>query len=190
MFNIKFKVFDEDLNEMKVMNLEEFEREFTSIYGNYCMSVEGEGYPYYLPDKLIFSNFEDSQLIDVHLNSLIYVVENLNKYDSFFIKYVENSVTWLLIQKQGNIILLSEIRKLYTVEMNNHLKGGYVITNKEFFNEVELIWGPISINLDEFVDEVINATHILFKVIGEVNQQFQRSCVMNKVFSFVNKTNV
>ncbi|MTI48425.1 MAG: hypothetical protein FH761_11325 [Firmicutes bacterium] len=190
MMNIKFKVFDEHLNEMKEMTLEDFEREFTSIYGNYCMVVNNEGYPCYFPDELIYSDIEISELIDSHLNSLVFVVENISKYDAFFITYVENSFTWLSIKKEGNTLQVSEISKYYTQDMNKYFKGGYVLTNKKFFNEVEVIWGPVSISVDEFIEEVISATQKLVKIIGGVNTQFLRSRVMNKMFDFVERMNI
>ena len=49
MLKIEFKVFEEHLKIMKEMSLEDFEYEFSSIYGNYCMVIKDKSYPFTFP---------------------------------------------------------------------------------------------------------------------------------------------
>lgn len=185
MINIKFKVFDEDIKEMQNLSKENFQKEYTSIYGNYCMVVNNNGYPLLYPDDLIYSDLEVSELISTHINSLITVYNNLDTYNSVYIKYVENSHSWLQVKRVNEVLYISDIVREYEDEMNNYLVDGYALLEDRFFNDVEVVWGEIKVFIDEFRQEVVRAATLLSEVIGDINPEFLDTSTMRGISEFV-----
>ncbi|MFJ8459466.1 hypothetical protein ACIQ57_10075 [Lysinibacillus xylanilyticus] len=50
MFEIKYEIFEDDVEELRVMDLLTFDKEYNQIYGSFTLTVGGHDFIPYPPD--------------------------------------------------------------------------------------------------------------------------------------------
>ncbi|WPC41183.1 hypothetical protein [Clostridium sp. JS66] len=188
LFEIKYSIFEDHKEELRSMSLEEFESEFTNIYGMFTLIFDGNEFIPYLDGENEFplevrQGF--SELINEYFDGLIYIVSHLEEYPFFYLKYIENDTTWLKISVEEKKMLVSEIEIDWNTEMNNGLKG-IVTTNSELFDTpLQEKWGNVEVEKDIFKAKV---TEKLFSFISEIksaNQNVLKSKIFDKQIRYL-----
>ncbi|WP_027625597.1 hypothetical protein [Clostridium lundense] len=181
-FEIKYFIFEDDKEDFSIMSLEEFEREFTNIYGMFTVIFDGNKFISYLDEENecpLEARRVFSELINAYFDGLIYIVSHLEEYSFFYLKYIENSTTWLKFSVKETEILVSEIEINWNQEMNNGLKN-IVTTHSELFNTpIQETWGDVRLKKEIFKAEV---TDKLFSFISEIKSTNQ-NILKSKIFS-------
>lgn len=181
-FEIKYEIFEDDLDELKVIDLRTFDIEFHQIYGTFTLVVDGqELFPYPSSEMPLSAKRIFSELILTHFELLIQVHDALKTHDYVALKYVENPWTWLEIKVDGEQYILSELKydisplKSLVCTDRNQLKdalrnsiSNVRIAKKEFESELKR-------NLRKFVHEIENINISLLKsqYLSKVLQFYQ-----------------
>ena len=169
-FSIRYKIFEEDIKQLKTLNYEEIIRDFKNIYGWFSMEINNQSYLFY-PSSDNEKELQElrglSEIISTHFSNLIEAYKCLKRSDYVAIKYIENPITWLEICKQGELLTISELR-CFIVEGMKAIE-----INKELFigaRKSEII--DQSINWKQFEDELINKTKDFVTELRTINPLF------------------
>ncbi|MFD3156332.1 hypothetical protein ACFIJ5_05650 [Haloimpatiens sp. FM7330] len=188
LFEIKYSIFENHKEEFKNMTLEEFEKDYNDIYGMFTLIFDGNKFIAYLDNEEEFSletRSVFSELIPSYFDALIYIIKNLDNFPCLFLKYIENSTTWLRLDIKETEIIASEIE----IEWNNEMNTGFsnsVSKRVELFEKInEKSWGDISISKNLFKEEVIKKLYSFIQEINDVNPSLLRSRVFSKHIEFL-----
>lgn len=181
LFEIKYSIFEDDKEEFSSMRLKEFESEFTDIYGMFTIIFGDNEFIPYLDEENEFplevrQGF--SELINVYFDGLVYIVNHLEEHPFFYLKYIENSTTWLKISVEEKEILASEIEIDWNPEMNSGLKGIVTTHSDLFITPLKEKWGDVAVAKEIFKAEV---TEKLFSFISEI-KSVNQSVLKSKIF--------
>lgn len=183
LFEIKYSIFEDDKEKFKSMSLEEFEDEFTNIYGMFTIISDGNKFIQYLDEEnkfLLETRRMFSELINVYFDGLIYIVNHLDEYPLFYLKYIENRTTWLEVLVEEKEILISEVERDWTHEMNNGLDC-IVTTQSKLFNiRTYKTWGNIRIEKEKFKSELNEKLFLFLCEIKSQNQSILKSKIFNE----------
>ncbi len=188
LFKIKYSIFEDDIEEFRNMKLEEFEKEYTHIYGMFTLVFGGNQFIQYLDEedqypleaKHIFS-----ELITTYFDALIYITDHLDDFEYLYLKYIENRSTWLELHVEENEILVSSLKVGWDVEMNNELKNS-VSTERGFFESPkEIEWDNVRIRKDKFKIELNESLYNFLKEIKAVNQSILSSKLFSKQLEYL-----
>ncbi|WP_261302913.1 hypothetical protein [Paenibacillus andongensis] len=166
-FLIRYKIFEEDIKELKKLNYEDITREFKSIYGWFSMEINKHCYLYY-PSSDNEKELQEirglSEIISTHFSHLIEAYKCLKKSNYVAVKYIENPITWLEICKQDDLLTISELRflmvgRMKVIEINKELLIG--ARKSEIIDQ--------TINWKQFEDELINKTKEFVTELKTIN---------------------
>ena len=119
-FEIKYELFEDNIEELKTIDKGIFDKEWHQIYGPFTLVVGGHEFIAYPTQNMpISAKRLYSELILTHFDLLIDVYNSLESYDYIALKYVENSWTWLEIQVRNDILVLRELN----YETNSNILG-------------------------------------------------------------------
>ena len=182
-FSIRYKIFEEDIKQLKTLNYEEIIRDFKNIYGWFSMEINNQSYLFY-PSSDNEKELQElrglSEIISTHFSNLIEAYKCLKRSDYVAIKYIENPITWLEICKQGELLTISELR-CFIVEGMKAIE-----INKELFigaRKSEII--DQSINWKQFEDELINKTKDFVTELRTINPLFIEIPYFKDIVDFV-----
>jgi hypothetical protein len=183
-FEIKFEIFEDHIQEMKSMNLEEFQKKFTNIYGCFTLFFNGVEYlPYPMEDFPLETKYIYSELILTHFESLIEALELLNSNDYIAVKYIDNPWTWLEIIKEEDSLKFSE------AEYENDNITSWIVTDKNLldgakyksFYQAQVEWAV-------FNRELKSKCQLLLNQINSINPDLMKSKIFNKIKCFISDT--
>jgi hypothetical protein len=182
-FSIRYKIFEEDIKQLKTLNYEEIIRDFKNIYGWFSMEINNQSYLFY-PSSDNEKELQElrglSEIISTHFSHLIEAYKCLKRSDYVAIKYIENPITWLEICKQGELLTISELR-CFIVEGMKAIE-----INKELFigaRKSEII--DQSIHWKQFEDELINKTKDFVTELTTINPLFIEIPYFKDIVDFV-----
>ncbi|RAV23381.1 hypothetical protein [Paenibacillus contaminans] len=179
MFEIKYEIFEDDVDEFRLIDLKTFNKEYNQIYGCFTIIVYGIEYlPYPSSEMRLETKRVYSELILTHFNFLIDVYYQLQKNCYAALKYIENSWTWLEFIQEGNELVVSQL--------NLELKDGPIIrTDRELFinaRREEIIYEKIF--WGDFEKELITKSKELIKTMQELNENILSSNCFSKIIRF------
>lgn len=182
-FSIRYKIFEEDIKQLKTLNYEEIIRDFKNIYGWFSMEINNQSYLFY-PSSDNEKELQElrglSEIISTHFSHLIEAYKCLKRSDYVAIKYIENPITWLEICKQGELLTISELRCFFVEGMKA------IEINKELFigaRKSEII--DQSIHWKQFEDELINKTKDFVTELRTINPLFIEIPYFKDIVDFV-----
>jgi|GEM_PF-3065832 len=173
-FRIKYILFDEYLNEMKTMSLEEIEYEFSSIYGQFTFEVGDYQYLTFLDQDGIPEELLPSELVDTHFALLLSVIKNLDKKTNVYIKYIENAWTWLKFEIDESTIKIQEL-ECYDSGDDGEFSSNVVIGEHARFESVKLVKGSHLVKKHLFLEEYNRALSGFINKLRSVNKLILQS---------------
>lgn len=155
-FRIRYKIFEEDIKELETLDYDGIIREFTSIYGWFSIEINNHCYLYF-PSSDYEKEMQEirglSEIISTHFSHLIEAYKCLKKSNYVAIKYIENPITWLEINRQNDLLTISKLRypladKMKAIEINKDL---FIGAQKSEIIDQTIYW-------KQFEDELTNKT--------------------------------
>ncbi|GKX31369.1 hypothetical protein SH1V18_38490 [Vallitalea longa] len=187
---IAYEIFESHIDEMRNMSLKEFDKEFTDIYGNLKIAFgENEFISSMLEDVPIEVKECMSELITSYLDALICLVDKIENSDVLYLKYIENSFSWLKVKKKNNNLLFYEVNKQYIDEMNNRIRN-FVLVGDDLFTDECILWGPVRIDQALFNKKILSVVTSFVKEIKEINPILIKSNLFRKQLNFINRNGV
>lgn len=124
-FSFKYEIFNDELMAIKQMSVDEFEKDFEEVYGNFCLNIRGIEYPFFPSDD---SSEEEkgyySEPILAHLNNYIKSVQTLSNEEFVSIPFTDAN-NWITIKNIKNNLYISHV--IYEgsyLGMNSKVKRG------------------------------------------------------------------
>lgn len=168
-FRIKYSLFNEYLNEMKTMSLEEIEYEFSSIYGQFTFEVGDYQYQTFLDQGVIPEELLTSEQVDTHFGLLLSVVTNLDQKTKVYTKYIENSWTWLKFEIDESTIKIQELECYDSVD-DEGFSSSVVIGEHVRFERAKHIHGPFIVEKVCFLEEYNGALKMFIDDLRSANE--------------------
>jgi len=178
---IIYKIYYE--NELKSADLDELEKEFKNIYGEFNIVL---GDNYYLPypsEETIGKNPEIfSESLLVHFEQLLLVAKSFKEQFSDYvaIRYIESPWVWLEFRRSKDYVYISEI--FYEA---GDLGEFIVYKDKYFINSNREKDISICIKVNELIDEVVNKTEGFIQDLIKINPLIIKS---SSITSFLSST--
>ncbi|ULO09609.1 hypothetical protein H1230_13050 [Paenibacillus sp. 19GGS1-52] len=175
-------MFEDDIEELKTIERGIFDKEWHQIYGPFTLVVGGHEFIAYPTQNIPLSAKRlYSELILTHFDLLIDVYNSLKSYDYIALKYVENSWTWLEIQVENDILVLSELNYETTI-----LKDLFIIDKSVLKIASFGSFSNIRISKIDFLSEIRIKTIQFFEEIQGINSNILDSVCFSKVLNFYN----
>ncbi|AIQ59281.1 hypothetical protein [Paenibacillus borealis] len=178
-FEIKYELFEDQIEELRTIDIVEFDKEWHQIYGPFTVIVDGHEFiAYPSPDMPLSAKMIYSELILTHFYLLIDACNSLNSYKYIALKYVENCWTWLEIQVDDEVLILSE--------KNDEIPYKYLIqTNKSLLENAPYgSFANIRIHKSDFVNEIRAKIVEFIKEIQAINSELLKSVYFSKLLRF------
>lgn len=162
-FKIKYKIFQETLQLLQKMDMQEFDEEFGDIEGqielNFNGNTEGE-----VNDCIPFG---DELLIEWYtcLNNIVNILKS-NEYAAFEVPDTDG--IWLEFIDSGNFLKVSE-KKLYCDNVTDS------IINKPLKDLKNYGWSDVVIDKNEFFASISKSTKDFLNDISKVNDGLLRT---------------
>lgn len=147
MFNIKFKILADMVEELRGVSKEEFDQEYEDIDGQFELNV-GSSKIGYVHDDASFNNEYLIYWFDMLVQSAIYLKES--SYSIFVVLDLDN--IWLEFNSKDKNIIINE--KNATIE-----NVDFLISNKKqtiFKVSKDVEWIKLKVNKEDFFCEIIN----------------------------------
>lgn len=184
MFEIKYEIFEDDISELRSIDIQSFTNEYNQIYGCFTVIVNGNEYlPFPSREMRIVTKRIYSELILTHLELLIDAYLELQKSNYVALKYIENPWTWLEFVRKENELVVSKLSIDISVGSNP------VQTNNEFFvnaKKEDIINETILWN--DFETEVITETKELLNKIRLINCHILEAKCFDRIQLFTNNS--
>lgn len=181
-FEIKYELFEDDIEELKTIDQVIFDKEWHQIYGLFTLVVDGHEFIAYpaqnipLSAKRIFS-----ELLLTQFDLLIDVYNSISSHDYITLKYVENSWSWLEIQAENEILILSELNYEITSLKKLVQTDRFLMKNVPFGS-----FANVRIHKNDFLNEIRIKTIKFIKDIQAINSSILGSVYFSKVSNFYN----
>lgn len=166
------------------MDTATFDKEWHQIYGAFTLVVDGHEFiPYPSPDMPLSAKGLYSELILTNLDLLVDACNYLNSHNYLALKYVENSWTWLEIEVENEILILSE--------KNGEIPYRYLIqTDKLLLKDVPYgSFSNIRVHKSEFVNEIRTKIIEFIREIQAINSGILKSVYFSKFLGFCDNHN-
>lgn len=179
MFEIKYEIFDDDILELRAIDLQTFNKEYNQIFGCFTIIVNGIEYlSYPSPEMRLETKRIYSELILTHFDFLIDVYYQLQKNNYAALKYIENHCTWLEFIQEGNELVVSQLN----LEIH---EGPLIRTDRELFiNAIKEEIINETIQWGDFEKELISKTKEFIKTLQELNKKIITSNCFTKIRLF------
>jgi len=181
MFEIKYEIFEDDVHELRTIDLETFIKEYDQIYGCFTLIINGLEYiPYPSPEMRLETKRIYSELILTHFDFLIDVYDQLQRSNYSVLKYIENSWTWLEFIKDENKLTISKLN----FETDGHLPT-LILTDRSLFNKairVDIINEVMK--WEDFNKELLMKSRELVNTIIELNKNIITAKCFIKIRAF------
>lgn len=173
-------MFEDDIEKLKTIEREIFDKEWHQIYGPFTLVVGGHEFiPYPTQNMPISAKRIYSELILTHFDLLIDVYNSMESYDYIALKYVENSWTWLEIQVRNDILVLSELNYETNIIKNLFNTDKSKLKNASFGS-----FSNIRISKIDFLREIRIKAIRFFEDIQGINSNILGSVSFTKVSNF------
>ncbi|MEK3786892.1 hypothetical protein [Paenibacillus sp. FSL K6-1230] len=178
---IIYKVYYED--ELRLADLEELEREYKNIYGEFNVRL---GDYYYLPypsEETIGKNPEIfSEALLIHFEQLYLVAKSFKKQISDYvaIHYIESPWVWLEFRRINDYVYISEL--FYEA---GDLGDFIVYKDNYFINSNRDKEKNICITVNEFIDQVESKIELFIQDLIKINPLLSKS---SSIISFLSRT--
>ncbi|CAM4408570.1 hypothetical protein FHS16_001100 [Paenibacillus endophyticus] len=179
MFDIKYEIFEDDILEFRIIDLQTFKEEYNQIYGCFTIIINGIEYlSYPSPEMGLETKRIYSELILTHFDFLIDVYYQLQKNNYVVLKYIENPQTWLEFIKEGNELIVSQL--------NLEIHEGPLIRTKRklFINALKEEIINETILFGDFEKELISKSKELIKTLQELNKKILTANCFTKIKLF------
>lgn len=184
MFEIKYEIFEDDISELRSIDIQSFTNEYNQIYGCFTVIVNGIEYlPFPSREMRLETKRIYSELILTHLELLFDAYLELQKSNYVALKYFENPWTWLEFVRKENELVVSKLSIDISVGSNP------VQTNNEFFvnaKKEDIINETILWN--DFETEVITETKELLNKIRLINCHILEAKCFDRIQLFTNNS--
>lgn len=178
-FEIKYELLEDQIEELGTVDTATFDKEWHQIYGAFTLVVDGHEFiPYPTPNMPLSAKHIYSELILTNLDLLVDACNSLNSHKYIALKYVENSWTWLEIQVDDEVLILSEL--------NHEIPYRYLIQTDKFLL-IDAPYGSFSnvrINKSEFVNEIRTKIIEFIQEIQAINSEILKSVYFSKLLRF------
>lgn len=173
MITIKYEIFEDDVEDLRKIDLVTFDEEYSEIYGNFTVIIDEEEFIPYpsdtdsLSDKRFYS-----ELILTHFSLLNQVLKLINKEDYIALKYVENSTDWLEFKVKKDSLIISFLN----YDERNIPSNRLICTNERFFKRAK--YGLIKqriVSKNNFENELKEKTSIFLEEIKRINPSILKS---------------
>lgn len=173
MFEIKYRIVD-DFHKLKVINADNFNKEWDQITGFFQMSFGEHQEGSYYHDNTLRDDEEGDELLDYWFDKLLKVVGLLNStYMYVAFKELETVNRWLEFRRQGdNIFINIAIDELCK---NNNL----FITKKEGFSYIPPL--NFKIPYECLKNQILDASTSFLKELKCLNQELESTTMFSKL---------
>ncbi|EFM10642.1 conserved hypothetical protein [Paenibacillus curdlanolyticus YK9] len=180
-FEIRFEIFEDDIEELRAMDVKTFDKEFHEIYGPFTMRVDGHEWIPYPSDGLPLSAKRIySELILTHFNLLVDVLAALDAHTYVALKYIENSWTWFVFEAHADQLSLSKLKA------EEGSCTGLICTTPSLLKDAQVqITSIFRIARSEFEQEIKDAITRLMAQIRAINLPLLESHYFRKVRRFL-----
>lgn len=183
-FEIKYELFEDQVEELRTVDTATFNKEWHQIYGAFTLVVDRHEFISYPNTNMPLTvKHTFSQLILTHLDLLVDACNYLHSQKYLALKYVENSWTWLEIEVENEILILSE--------KNGEIPYRYLIqTDKLLLKNVPYgSFSNIRVHKSEFVNEIRTKINEFIKEIQAMNSELLKSVYFSKLLGFCDNQN-
>ncbi|MEK4515490.1 hypothetical protein NSS64_09465 [Paenibacillus sp. FSL H8-0122] len=183
-FEIKYEVFEDQIEELRTVDTATFDKEWHQIYGAFTLVIGGHEFISYPTSNMPLTvKHTFSELILTHLDLLVDGCNSLNSHKYLALKYVENSCTWLEIQVDDEVLILSEL--------NHEIPYRYLIQTDKFLL-IDAPYGSFSnirVHKSEFINEIRTKIIEFIKEIQAINSELLKSVYFSKLLGFCDNQN-
>ncbi|MBH5316519.1 hypothetical protein I6N90_01700 [Paenibacillus sp. GSMTC-2017] len=131
------------------------------------------------PELRLESKHGFSELILTHFEILFEVYYKLQQNNYVAMKYIENPWTWLEFVKEGNELVISELRiEHHEVSYIQTNRDPFVNVKKEYIINERVLWA-------DFEYDLITKAKELIKTIEEINENMVTSKCFNGIKQFI-----
>ncbi|KKI92784.1 hypothetical protein WQ54_07870 [Bacillus sp. SA1-12] len=178
---IKFKIFEEELEELKLLNKSSFDRDYGQLYGNFTMVFNGVEYPSY---PSLDSSLEETRLysepILTHLNNLIDATNSLETDNFIAILSPCDVGNWLIIERKLSKISFSHVKL-----KERYYNSNFNLNKAKFINSKEGLFKDIEIDFNNLRKEIKTSCLILLGQIEQMNKDILDSKSLQKIKSYI-----
>ncbi|ASA22400.1 hypothetical protein [Paenibacillus donghaensis] len=181
-FEIKYELFEDDVEELKTIDVPTFDKEWHQIYGLFTIVIDGqELFPYPTQNMPLSAKKTYSELILTHFKLLVDVYNTLKSSDYVALKYVENPWTWLEIQADNDNLVLNELK--YEIVPLESL----ICTDKFLLKDAPYdSFSNVKIHKNDFFSEIRNKIINFVLDIQAINSEILASAYFSSVLNFYN----
>lgn len=180
-FEIKYEIFEDDINELRNINLQSIMSEFNQIYGCFTLLINGKEFiPYPPPEMRLNTKRIFSELILTHFDLLIDVYFELKKQNYVVLKYIENPWTWLEFIRNGSEITVSKLNISISARQPIQTNRDLFIraTKEKIINEC-ILW-------EQFKNELFDKSKTLLIELEAINRNILKAPRFQQVIDFTN----
>jgi hypothetical protein len=166
MFKIKYEIFKDDIEDLRVMDVMTFDGEYKQIYGLFTLTVGEHDFIPYPPDNIPLSAKRIySELILTHFKHLNELVKLLDTHHYVALKYIENATTWLELKVEKDLIIISELEYEARTSLDSLLcTDGKLLRNAKYGS-----FEQITVLKKHFENEIKNKTQLFIEEISSIN---------------------
>lgn len=181
MFKIKYEIFEDDVEELRVMDMLTFDKEYNQIYGSFTVTFGGHDFIPYPPDHIPLSAKRlYSELILTYFELLNEAVTLLVHHHYIAIKYIENNSTWLELRVEKDCIKVSELECEIGPSWNS-----LICTEEKYFTDAKFgSFHDITILKEQFENEVKEKTQMFIEEIKCMNPMIVESKFFKRIFYY------
>ncbi|MFJ7914331.1 MULTISPECIES: hypothetical protein [unclassified Lysinibacillus] len=172
MFEIKYEIFEDDVDELRELDILTFDKEYNQIYGLFTLNVDGHNFIPYPPDNIPLSAKRIySELILTHFKLLNDVVTLLDHHNYIALKYIENNSSWLELKIKNDLIKVTK----RDCEIGSSLNSLICIEDKFLRGAMYGSFHDIPIIKEQFTNEINNKTKMFIEEIKSINPNILKS---------------
>lgn len=173
MFNIRYRIPLEVIDELKILTATEFDKDYTEIYGQIKIFFSDKYYGFYNEE---YDSSDDALMWWFSLlNNVVKALENSNyvamripeTYDSYFV-----------FRKHKNTLLVSFEKATDTLNK-------CLVIQKPLGKVYQHIWA-VEIKYDEFKNSVYNAIKSFINSVDSINNEILESVIFKSFMSEIN----
>lgn len=165
MFNIRYRIPLEVIDELKILTATEFDKDYTEIYGQIKIFFSDKYYGFYNEE---YDSSDDALMWWFSLlNNVVKALENSNyvamripeTYDSYFV-----------FRKHKNTLLVSFEKATDTLNK-------CLVIQKPLYNVYKCIWNGVEIQHMDFKNSVYDAIKSFVNSVNSINKEILKSTI-------------
>ncbi|WP_078410778.1 hypothetical protein [Priestia abyssalis] len=178
MINIKYEIFEDDVEELRIIDVLTFDKEYHQIYGLFTLTVGEHNFIPSPPDNIPLSAKRSySELILTHFKLLNETVSLLDTNGYVALKYIENDSQWLELKVEKDLIKVSELK----YEIRTSLDS-FICTEEKFLRGAKYgSFKEITVLKKQFENEVKKKTRLFLEEIKSINPVLLESKFFNRI---------